>query len=823
MNNPLPEAAQNFGRSRWRVFPVEAGGERPLISDWQTAATTDEREIAAWWTRWEGANIGHPAGALLAIKVTGPEGEAELKALEQRHGPLPSAVEFRAPRSRFLLFAPPEGEAIRNSRLSPHLDVIGRGGYIILPPSVHPSGPYQYVNRGQWPPAQLPGWVLAQLSAPQTGGSEGKVHNAVAKYVALGWSPVPVPAKSKGPSEKGWNNPARAFSPADFHEGENVGLRLGRISNQLADVDLDALEALRAAPEFLPPTTMRCGRQSKPESHYFYVTSSDPLTAKFEDPILKLTDPEQATLVELRANARNGKCVQTIVPPSVHPSGEQISWVDGLQPARVETADLVRAVKLTAVTGLIARYWPGHGEHGHDFVLALSGALLRSDVKLQDAKKIVRTAACIVGYSGGKESDIDDSARNLAEGRPVTGWPKLKELMDARVVDRIGQWLGLTVPDTKPSGQPEPEPEPATEIDGERLVQDVEAFVARYLVLPVGACLLLTLWALATYLADVFDVFPYLCFASPLPQCGKTRAIEVLELLCRGAWRGITPSEAGLFRFLAGCPSLLLDEVGSFAEKRKSERDQALLAILQAGYRKGATVLRWDMHSHRSEQLPVYSPKAFCLVGNLPDALADRCIVISMQRRRADQPLARFRFSRAQAEASSLKKQIEAGVRRLRNEVQKVYNELPDLEYLSDRDAELFGPLMAVCGVLAPSRVDELERHSQTLTCAKNTTAAGGSLALTLLADLKELWPDGKGGWLTIDMLAALKTKDDSPWAGDYELNPRRLAHLLKPFLIESKSVRDQERTGKGYKQDDVLAACSLYMSSKKVTESQPA
>src|SRR5262249_39414706 len=142
---------------------------------------------------------------------------------------------------------------------------------------------------------------------------------------------------------------------------------------------------------------------------------SEPLvTVKYEDPVLKVTNSNGATIVELRANAKNGTCVQTIVPPSVHPLGERIAWANGFNPARVKAADLTTAVKHLAVTALIAHHWPGKGEHGHDLALVLSGAFLRSGLGLDRVKKIVLTAARIVGYPRAKESDIDDTARNVA-------------------------------------------------------------------------------------------------------------------------------------------------------------------------------------------------------------------------------------------------------------------------------------------------------------------------------------------------------------------------------------------------------------------------
>src|SRR5438067_5138543 len=165
------------------------------------------------------------------------------------------------------------------------------------------------------------------------------------------------------------------------------------------------------------------------------------------------------------------------------------------------------------------------------------------------------------------------------------------------------------------------------------LLRRVEEFVAAYVVLPTGARLVSVLWAIATWLAEHFDAFPYLCFSSPLPRCGKTRAIEILELLVRRPWRGTTPSEAALFRFLKTMPTLLLDEVEILSLKNRSERAQAMVAILNVGYRKGATVLRCDGDGHKVARFPGYSPKALCVVGNLPPTLGHRSIVISMQRR----------------------------------------------------------------------------------------------------------------------------------------------------------------------------------------------
>jgi predicted P-loop ATPase len=223
-----------------------------------------------------------------------------------------------------------------------------------------------------------------------------------------------------------------------------MGLLLGTAGGGLCDVDLDAMEALFAADAFLPATAMVSGRPSKPRSHRWYVIEGRLMTVQFEDPVVKgkVGETSKAMLLELRANAKNGRSVQTVVPPSVHPSGERVAWVNGLEPARVEAEDLVTAVKYVAATALIARHWPDHGEHGHEFVLCLSGALLRSGLKIDLVKKIVMTAAHIAGYTRADEADVDDTLRNLSANRPATGWPRLGDILGGKVAKQLGEWLG---------------------------------------------------------------------------------------------------------------------------------------------------------------------------------------------------------------------------------------------------------------------------------------------------------------------------------------------------------------------------------------------
>jgi hypothetical protein len=170
----------------------------------------------------------------------------------------------------------------------------------------------------------------------------------VSDYVGQGWSPVPVARGQKAPKLKGW--PSLRLKEHDlaehFGRDANVGIILGQSSSWLVDVDLDSPEAVNFADRFLPPTGAVFGRTSKPRSHRLYYCRGVK-TEQFQDPI------DNKMVVEIRSGPGP---LQTIFPPSIHPSGEQIKWAASEEPASVEPQRLRRCVSLLASYCLLVRY-----------------------------------------------------------------------------------------------------------------------------------------------------------------------------------------------------------------------------------------------------------------------------------------------------------------------------------------------------------------------------------------------------------------------------------------------------------------------------------
>jgi len=144
----IGDCATKYAQRGWRVFPCIPKAKKPLIKQWQKLASTDQEQIRDWWEKWPDANIGLATGkesGLLSLDIDGPKGEASWTLLQSEIPEIPEdTLEQKTGRTdggRQLLYNYPQDRNIRNrTDVLPGIDVRGEGGYIIIPPSIHPSG-----------------------------------------------------------------------------------------------------------------------------------------------------------------------------------------------------------------------------------------------------------------------------------------------------------------------------------------------------------------------------------------------------------------------------------------------------------------------------------------------------------------------------------------------------------------------------------------------------------------------------------------------------------------------------------------------------------
>lgn len=261
------------------------------------------------------------------------------------------------------------------------------------------------------------------------------VRDFAEECVRRGWVPVPVQFRGKAPIGAGWQT--RAVEDVDLSEFDNpvnVGLLLGGES-KLVDIDLDCAEAVLVADRFLPPT-LTYGRASRPKSHRLFVAAVGKRQA-FSDP----TDKGGGMmLVELR-----GDGCQSVAPPSIHESGEEIRFYDDddhPEPISIDPAVLIERVRYLAIACVLGRHWAKHGTR-HDAGLALVGGLLSSGVDPQWVATICE-AVCEIARDDNAKSiwaNIDSTQEKLRDSIPCVGWTRLGELIPKAVVNEVRGWL----------------------------------------------------------------------------------------------------------------------------------------------------------------------------------------------------------------------------------------------------------------------------------------------------------------------------------------------------------------------------------------------
>jgi len=284
-------------------------------------------------------------------------------------------------------------------------------------------------------------------------------------YISNDLQIIPVPLGQKAPNIKSWNtvqvtadNLAKYFPSG---QPGNIGVKLGPCSNNLGDLYLNNLTAVKLASKIMPPTTT-FGRPGNPESHWLYEITSNP-----PDKTLQFQDDKGNILVELRWTRS-----QTVFPPSTHPSGEQVSFStspgDNLFAGiyAINGVELLSRIRFLVAATLIANNWPAQGSR-QTTAMALSGYLLGNGLTSIQVKEFIG----LICYGADDEEakncikTVRDTANKIATKQPVTGYQDLVDILGEKVVKLFSKWLELKHSSTRsknitlPIASPHPWPE----------------------------------------------------------------------------------------------------------------------------------------------------------------------------------------------------------------------------------------------------------------------------------------------------------------------------------------------------------------------------
>ena len=166
-------AALDYVERGLAVIPLEPFGKRPLL-EWAPykERRPSEEQVRAWWGQWPDANVGIVTGAVSGIVALDVDGREARRALASRGFTFPHTPISRTAKGWHVFFAHP-GFTVPNAvAMFPNVDLRGDGGYVVAPPSVHPSGlRYEWViTLDAVPLAPMPADLLAKR-AKEAGGN----------------------------------------------------------------------------------------------------------------------------------------------------------------------------------------------------------------------------------------------------------------------------------------------------------------------------------------------------------------------------------------------------------------------------------------------------------------------------------------------------------------------------------------------------------------------------------------------------------------------------------------------------------------------------
>jgi putative DNA primase/helicase len=202
------------------------------------------------------------------------------------------------------------------------------------------------------------------------------------------------------------------------------------------------------------------------------------------------------------------------------------------------------------------------------------------------------------------------------------------------------------------------------------------------------------------------------------------------------------------------------------------------------------------------------------MIGHLPETLADRCLIIRMQRKSALEKCERLR-ELAEAPVARLRRQC---VRFVLDRVEEIARARPALPpSLNDRATDICEPLLVLAD-LAGGRWPEMAREAVAgLSGRAQRDNPIGSLLLDIFVAFTLHQADRI---FSRTLVANLQRNEARPWMqlrNGKQITDTWLADQLRPYEIRPRNMRIGKEVAKGYYQEDFLEIFRRYISAAEV------
>jgi hypothetical protein len=231
-------------------------------------------------------------------------------------------------------------------------------------------------------------------------------------------------------------------------------------------------------------------------------------------------------------------------------------------------------------------------------------------------------------------------------------------------------------------------------------------------------------------------------------------------------------------------PTLLIDEADAlFGTKTKSEQNEDLRSLLNAGWQRGRTVWRCVGNNQEPTEFHTFAMCALAAIKSLPDTVMDRAVVIGLKRRRTGEKVDRFRQRRDKPPLLALRKQLTVWARE--SERLAAFGDTePEMPgSVEDREQDAWEPLVAIADA-AGGHWPELARAACRELCGQGEINDDD---IQLLDDIEAIFKEMAVTFLqSTQLVTALVKRDESPWQ-DMGLTTHKLAKMLKPFGVKPR------------------------------------
>jgi hypothetical protein len=352
-------------------------------------------------------------------------------------------------------------------------------------------------------------------------------------------------------------------------------------------------------------------------------------------------------------------------------------------------------------------------------------------------------------------------------------------------------------------------------VSSQVVLDELDEFLRRFVVFPSReARTAVVLWVVHCHALDAFESTPRLMFLSPEKGSGKTRSLEILTLVVPTPIHAVNMSAAALFRIVADRqPTLLLDEADTYLGNTTAKQHEDIRGLINAGHRRGATTYRGEVSGKTVAvvEFPAFAAFALAGIGDLPDTILDRSVIVSMKRRAPHEHVEPFRERLVRPHAEALRERLAEWAGLNHDELRDAWPEMP--AGIVDRAADVWEPLIAIADCAGGPWPEFAREAAVRINAERNERDP--SLGVQLLADCRRVFDERQAERVTSELLVeSLVALEESPW-GDLRgkpLDARGLARRLRRFGVRPDTHRFGDVAKRGYLREDFHDAWQRYL-----------